>query len=353
MALVEVPGGLWIPEPLPSSTSYPSLTNVVLIDASGEKFALIFRAPKTGTLDSFAFRLGAVTQAPTNGLKCSFQDVSLTTGHPDETVDQSATVTSGLTANAWVDPGAFSAGRSVTRGDLVAAVIEFATFVAGDSLEFSGWYETATVYPLHTLYSALKTGGTWVKAQTLPPFALKYTDGSYAVVPGLYPTKNVNTVTFDSTTSPDERGMRFTLPMACRLQGVLYRIEPVAGTTFDVVLYDAVSTVLETVTVDTDTTIPGGAGPALAMFATTLAENTLYRVTLKPSATALSAFEFDVNAAAIMDAFGGGQAFHHTSRTDAGAWTDTTTKRPWMNLWLSQVDDGVGAAVSGYAVMMG
>src|SRR3990167_6931370 len=110
MALVSIPGGLWIPR-VYEALGFSSF----LLDAAGEKFAVIGVAPKTGNLDSFEFCLGTVTQAPVNGLLCSFQDLDLTTGHPDGTADQSKTVTAGLTTGAWVAPGTFSAVRGVTK----------------------------------------------------------------------------------------------------------------------------------------------------------------------------------------------------------------------------------------------
>jgi len=44
----------------------------------------------------------------------------------------------------------------------------------------------------------------------------------------------------------------------------------------------------------------------------------------------------------MLDMLSGGQAFHFSSRADAGAWSDTTTRRPIMGLILSAADDGVG-----------
>jgi hypothetical protein len=336
MALVTVPGGLWIPEPA-GGAEYPAFDNH-LIDADGEKVAVIFRAPKTGTLDRFEFRLGAVTQAPASGLKCSFQNIALATGHPDEVVDENATVTAGLTANTWVNPGSFSAGRAVTRGDLVAAVIEFATFGAGDSLQISIFTASSFTAPTSVAYPDHKTAGAWAKQTDRGAvLAVRYTDGTYGLIPSILPVSALGNTAFSSASTPDERGMRFTVPVACRLQGVLYRLEATAGSTYDVVLYEG-STVLETVTVDTDTLTTNR--QRLALFDSLLAANTVYRVVIKPTATTQADFDFSVNAAAIMDAFGGGQNFHHTQRTDAGAWTDTPTKRTWMSLWLSQVHDG-------------
>ena len=66
----------------------------------------------------------------------------------------------------------------------------------------------------------------------------------------------------------------------------------------------------------------------------------------------LELMEFDVNSASLMEAIEGGQLFHHTSRTDAGAWTQTTTKRPLIALRVSAIDNGVGTAnIIGFAMM--
>ncbi|RJQ37448.1 MAG: hypothetical protein C4555_06340 [Dehalococcoidia bacterium] len=139
MAFVSLPGeGLWVPKPI----VYSAYSNL-LIDASGERVAITFDAPLTGTLDSFEFRLGTVTQAPVNGLRCSFQDIN-SAGNPDGIDDQFRVITTGLTSSTWVAPGLVTADgtdtgikRSVTAGQRLAAVISFDNFVAGDALEIS------------------------------------------------------------------------------------------------------------------------------------------------------------------------------------------------------------------------
>jgi len=53
-----------------------------------------------------------------------------------------------------------------------------------------------------------------------------------------------------------------------------------------------------------------------------------------------------VALAAAMDGFPGGQNVHRTERTDLGAWTDTTTKRPWMGVLLTGFNDGAGGGLA-------
>jgi len=70
--------------------------------------------------------------------------------------------------------------------------------------------------------------------------------------------------------------------------------------------------------------------------------STNYRVAVKPtSANNCQLRDHDLPGAVYMDAIEGGQNWHYTERTDAGAWTQTTTKRPWIGLLVTANDDGV------------
>ena len=104
MTLTAVKGGLWVPTIIGALANAAPAFVGLTIDGAAEKVAVFFQVPKTGTLDAFEFRLGTVTQAPTNGLRCSFQDLSATTGFPDGTQDQYRDVTSGLTQDTWIVP---------------------------------------------------------------------------------------------------------------------------------------------------------------------------------------------------------------------------------------------------------
>src|SRR5262245_35066085 len=198
MTMVAV-GPYFLPDPIrTNSNGLAFVTTNGLIDAAAEKDAFIFEAPKAGTLDMFEFSLGAVTQAPTNGLKCSFQDVSGSTGDPDGVIDQFRTVTGGLSAGAWVAPGLITSDgtdtgtkRAVAKGDLLACVIEFASFSAGDSLSLNtitASRDSINQRPYPDYFTA-----AWAKfASAIPVMALKYSDGTYAHVPGLVAHKTIN-----------------------------------------------------------------------------------------------------------------------------------------------------------------
>lgn len=346
MALQAVKGALLYP-PIIRTTGY----TVQLIDATAEKVAMVFQVPKTGTLDKAEFLLGAVTQAPASGLKVSFQDVSLVNGDPDGTVDQYRTVTTGLTANAWVAPGLMTADgtdtgakRSVTQGDYLAVVVEFAAWATGDSLEIALDSNTADAddhgFPYRDVWLT-----AWTKSGDAPCVVLKYNDGSYEMIGPVLPISAFATGTFATTSTPDERGNRISLPFAARCIGAWVRADVDAAA--DVVLYDSDgTTALATASLDSDVRSSTAQRFFVVYFSTavTLAINTGYRIVLKPTTTTLIGYaEVNVNAAAIMDALPGGQSIYQTQRTDAGAWADTTTKRATMGLLLDQLSDNVGA----------
>ena len=111
------------PAAMPSTA--PAFISVFTLTASTHKVAWVIRAPKTGTLNRFGVRLGTVANTPDNGIRFSFQDVTISTGAPDEVQDQFADVTTGLVTDAWCEPTTFlgasgtgsGAKRSVTAGD--------------------------------------------------------------------------------------------------------------------------------------------------------------------------------------------------------------------------------------------
>lgn len=351
MTLVSVQGGLWLPGPHCLGNNNPTLSSL-LMDAAAEKVALIFRCPKAGTLDKFEFRTGNSTQPPSNGLKVSFQDVDPATGDPDGTADQFRVVT-GISANTWTVPGLITSDgtdtgtkRTVAKGDLIACVIEFQSFVASDSVNIAGLAVGTSPQSVYGGFPyADQFTAVWAKQSDGFAIGLKYDDGTYGWVPNNYPFTALNNVAFNSGSTPDERGLKFRIPFPARLSSVLVRLDP--DNACDLVVYDSDGTsVLATVAIDPD--IRGAANNANIQVPlpspVSLLASTFYRIVLKPGASSINMPDMDANSAALLDGMDGGQDFHYTQRTNAGAWTDTTAKRPWMWLQFDQVDDGAGAA---------
>lgn len=337
-----------------SGVIYPNTPGITfaftsfLLDAAGEKLAFIFYAPKTGTLRSAGFRLGTVTTGQT--LKASFQDVSLTNGDPDGTVDQFRTVTVADTDdNTWKQTGIISSDgtdggtkRTVTQGDLLALVIEFDSTVG--NLNISGaTASSASDSPFLIGVYCDHFTAAWLKSSAaLPLLALEYDDLSFPFLPGVWPISASATQVYGNGSTPDEAALRLQLFPAKVIGG--WANCTIAGNA-DFVLYDASSNVLASGSLDSDVRLAAN-GQHICIFTSeaTLAANTTYRLSLKPTtATSVTLRYFDVNAAAILGQVQGGQQMYYSTRTDAGAWTDTTTRRPMMGLLISALDDGAAA----------
>lgn len=324
------------------------------IDADGEKVAFIFQVPKTGTLGKFGFLLDTVTTGDT--LKVSFQDVDVTSGEPDGVADQYRTVVvadgddqawklTGLVTSDGTDGGT---KRSVTRGDWLAVVIEYNSYVAGNMQIRAGSASANDTFnnqqhPL--LYIA-----SWTKQNSLPVLALLYDDDSLAFMENVVPASLLSVTSSLSTFStPDEVGLYFSNPIPCEVNGAWVAADIDADA--QLLLYDSDgSSVLATGTFDTNIRRGGGVGNALARFSSevTLAKDTNYRLILKPTTTtSVSIRYWEVDVASYFGQAVGGTAWHWTSRTDAGSWTEITTRRPYMGLSVSALDDGVGGAGGG------
>lgn len=353
MAMRQLLGGAWVPTI--SRWSGPAFNGTPMrIDASGEKMAYIFRAPKTGTLHSFEFKCGSATQTPgSNGVRASFQDVDLATGNPDETADQFRTLTSTeLVANAWViPPGPLTsdgtdngAKRSVVRGELLAVVLEYNSFQASSVVTVDMLDVSLSGGPP---YADLKTGGSWAKVTLPMTFAIRYDDGTYPMVIGPYgqthPTLSISSNTTNNGTTPDEIGMTFTFPANVLIGGAYVRVD--LDGDCDLLIYDSQGTVVVgPIALDKDVRTGTTGTNHMVIFPEFVAlANELYTLALRPSsATSATIYWYTVNDANKFSDFEGGTSWYWRERTDAGAWTETLTKRPYYSLLVSGLDQECG-----------
>lgn len=354
MAQQVIPGGMVIPSYLfGNNFTFSS----IVIDASGEKVAFIFMVPETGTIDTVEFRVGTVTVNVLSSVRISLQDLNLATGDPDGTQDQFRDIAgTAFASNTWMVPGLITSDgtdtgvkRSVTRGDYLAVVIEYQTFTALDSIQVSSWTPVSTGIsgiPHLRLFTS-----SWAGQNNDLVMGLKYSDGVYrSVAPHVAPWDGISSVTFTSGSTPDERGLKFSLPVPCVVRGAALQLALSTDVDIAVKLYDTNgSTVLASTTMD------GNVRQATAQRTyfvplpeTALAAGSVYRLTVVPqSALNMALYHMTVNSVALLDTIEGGQSWHYTQRTDGGAWTDTTTQRPLMGLWIDSFDDGAGGGGGG------
>jgi hypothetical protein len=362
MTIQVIPGeGLWLPWPYPIiwAGASPGLVNIDTADAAAEKIAMVGRVFTKDSVQKairrIGFRWGSVMAVTAGGtptaVRVSLQDPSVTTAYPDETQDEYYDMVNGtddLTAITWVETGNLSADRTVNNGDLLAIVWEFQTFNAGDAFTLSGVDDYAASAALHNCFVAAKVGApAWTNAQTaLPNVILCFSDGTYGTLAGSFGWSAFNAHAFQSDDTPDEYALKFRVPFPVRIDGIWIYGDFDQDVT--VTLYGA-STVTWTLNKDQRKSVSFGVYLLPLSAVQNLAKDTDYYLSVQNSSTAsnVSVYSFDVNAAGYLQALGGGTNFIYASRTDGGVWTPVTTRQLMAGIHVIGCDDATGGAGGG------
>jgi hypothetical protein len=359
----------WIPTageyfPVPSPFSVSTTMGIgtsLIIDATGEKLSMqgsYWNFDRTAkTITKVGFRWGSVTKAGGSGLIASLQDLTTTPAgagaEPDGVLDQQVAIAAAAVTASTFQVYTLASSRSVTPGDLLACVVEFdgGGRLGADSYSIGG----------ASLASALiagdgfglfthNVGGVWTMQTALVPSILfEHSDGTFGSIESGHPIHAAGTPSFNSGSSPDEIGIVFTVPEPIKVDGAwLAYVAASNAADFDVVLYED-STTLVTVSIDASKIIISGTNRTLKFSFSSehiLVPGKTYRLTIKPTtANNITYYYHDVANASYWTAVQGGPAsFNFTSRTDAGAWSETTTRRVQMGLLVSARLSGFPAA---------
>lgn len=334
-----------------------ALTNVSL-NASTAIAAVCFQAPDVLTITALGFRYGARTGTPPT-YRISLQSISATTGNPDGTV-----LGGGTPASANFTPPASTAWNGTfqwitldnaytcARGQLMAMVIDYVSGTIDASNQGSithGLGGTGAVILLP--YSQTALSGSWTLNPRQPIWGFQTASASYG-----YPINAIAQSTTNANSTPDELALSFNLPTGW---GQTYTVlglrlnmrSPANGTTWDLILYDTDgTTALQSVTFDAD---QDGASAAAERFLevyfdeatlSTLNYGSTYRISIRPNdnTTAIGMFVLTTNSAQDCAALNGGATFGYSTRTNAGAWTDDATSRPWAALILGSITEPSG-----------
>src|SRR3990167_1252024 len=317
---------------------YASAYGNNLIDASGELVFGVFQVPKTGNITKVGFRTGAVTTAQT--LRVGLETVDATTGRPTGTqYGGSAVGTQASPAANTFYEVTLGTQASATVDNDVAIVVQFDGTIGNlNIVSIDIWDGT---YP----YVGRFVGGAWAKTTTTPVMSIEYDDGTHEFC-GLYPWATYANTTYNNGSTPDERALRFSLPYKCRVWGAEANITTASGDA-DFVLYEG-TTSLTSVTIDKDVVGTMSASRCVTKKFPSpqiITINTEYFLSVKPtSANSINLMEITTPSAAAMDEMELGQNCHFGSRTDAGAWTLDTSRRPMISLLVDQLDDGAGGS---------
>lgn len=323
-------------------TGTPAFGSALLIDATGEKAGMVGRVhiPAGGSknISKVGFKFGAVTNPALTTLTLSLQDVSLTTGMPDETQDQSVTIANAsITALVWFE-ATLGATRTVTDGDLLAVVWEFLNFVATASVVIQS---VGGQLSNQICYCALKSGAgpTWAfitaAASIIPNVTLGFDDGTYGTLLGSGVWFGLGATTLSNATANKEVGAQVTCKLPGIIEGCWAFVDLDGDTTIN--LYEAApdgsgETLKTSITLDKDVRNQTNNRLLWVPFPAevNMQAGWIYTVALQPTtATAITYANHTVNIAAYLAAVSGGQEIMAVTRATAGsgAWTALSTQR--------------------------
>lgn len=339
----------------PEVTSTPTLTGLSLNDTDNAVWA-IYQAVTADPITHIGVRHTSTTgTSPT--YKASIQGVS-STGFPDGTIKGG-----GSPASATFSPSSLSWGASTwhwvaldnaytpSRGEEIALHVTYdsGTVGAGNTSSF--------VYTVNMPSSGRPYGGdfqtTNTKRDGSPAICYRTASGRYG-----FPLQNTGNVVFQSGSSPNEYGVKFTLPAwgsTYKLAGVRWLCSLPSSGTFTCKLYDgggaSDTTVLQSLTsADGDTSQSGNRLQTILFSDTTLATLTFgntYRLTLTAaSANNCTMYYADVSEADDFLAWPLGTAASWTERS-GGNWTDVATRRPYGELILNDFTAASGGGGGG------
>lgn len=334
------------------STLYPwdlsqsIVVTTMALTATTHRAAAAFQAPTSGSLSQVGFRTGSVTTAA--DLRVRVETIA-SDGNPSGTLvaagAEQTVASASVTANTWIDV-TLGTAPTVSTGDLLYLVIDAPSGTPNLNISrTSGGVSYAL--PFTNLFTTL-----WARSESSRPVMAVMIGGSWRTVPQTFPVATISTTSFNSGSTPDERGNKFTMPVDAQVDGAWVALNTTGGGACDIVLYDSSSTVLASQSIPAS--FPTLNAPHLVMFdsAVSLAKNDVCRIVLKPTSVTNVALPHrtfpDATRAALM-----GGDFHRTTRVDGGAWTDTTTARENIGLMISQVHDTSGGATGRYKAKVG
>lgn len=312
-----------------------SLSDVVFNDADNAA-ACIFVAPKDGTIDRILVPVSGKTGTSTTvKINCAVVTVD-SSGNPTTTpAGGSAIVAQTINAftNSVLNTITLATPATVSAGDLLAAAMWPEGVVAPDASNNITVRVNAALH-LAQLPAPADFATAWTRRNATPLLVPRYSDGSYARLFPLNAVAAPVSSAFNSTSTPDEYGAKFTLPFGCSCDGARVYIRPSAiGVTGVVRLLDSLDTLLASCTIAAGSLGTTGTIDATDVFwdAVALTAGATYRLTLAAThATATLIVPWwpvpDTNAKAACPE---GANWGATTRVDgAGSWTDTALTLP-------------------------
>lgn len=345
----------------------PSGQQFIQLDSATKAVEWIFQAEEAITITRLAVKYGSSSgTSPT--YRVSLQGVN-GSGNPDGTIKgggSPASKTFSPSGLGWATNSVFwitlDNSYACARGEYLAMVLDYSSGTIG-GLNSSSFHSAISSPKTHFPYTIHNDTGTRTNPNGMPYFGYGSSTRKY----GCVVRDSGNEVAFDLNSSPDERGLKFTIPAGwCdtyTLAGLRWMVGSglVAGGSTIITLYSGTdttaanstgavteTTVQQTVTWDHDFSLKAPQdGVATILFdessLVTLYAGATYRIVLTPQGTQdTSIWQFQLPSADDGDTLEGQQDFVGTSRVNAGNWTDTATDRYLMKLLLSDITEPSG-----------
>lgn len=310
---------IWLPQP--TILAIPGF--VASINQAGDSVMNGFCIPQTGTVTGMKF----ATQTVTTGcvIRGSLQTLSgaINTG---TLIDANAagTVTVANTDDNVIKTVTFAGNVSVTKGDCVAGVLDISSGTPS-ALQIR---TSANYAPTSLPYSHKVQTGAGAFSTNIVNMCLTYDTGDVGIAGAMLYQASISP-SISSSTTPDELGMKFTMPYSARTDGFVFKVATSA--TFqacDINLYDSSNSVVATTSLDGNAIKGTGINGWLTGFWNTeanLLKGRTYRVVLTPTTTTTWTNIIQESSGVVVFPVAGDTAPAFTSRVDAGSWTDDAT----------------------------
>jgi hypothetical protein len=237
----------------------------------------------------------------------------------------------------------------VLLGDFIAVC--FVRTGASTNISISGVNGGNALVSQHHFPGGATFVVSWAKLTNYLPLVLvEYDDGD--ILP-TYPFMNqgapMTALSFNSGTSPDEAGNVFVPEINSSVIGVqMTAIHANSATTYTVEIKNAANTVLASKTIPANI-CETAIGSKMFYFdaAVNVTAGATYRITVVPSTANSVTLYINALFGAGHPTHGVGDGLYYTRRTDAGAWTDTTTEVATIYPVFGGFDDGAGGGGGG------
>lgn len=331
------------------TSSAPAFSNFTL-NQTNDAAEWIVQAPAAATVTRLGIRLGVIT-GTTPTYRVSAQGVT-SAGVPDGTIKgatNNALKTFSPSGLGWTDGEwhwlTLDETFAVTRGEVFAIVVDYSSGTVDGSNNASFTIGVTNTNEPCFPYPIQNNAASRAKQAIFATVGWGSAETAYG-----RPIESLTITSFSAGSTPDEYAVKFTLPAAWgdtfKLVGVkLPTGFNAAAQTITFVLYDSDgSTALQNVTHDGDYVSATNTRMGYFYFdeatLATLSYGTAYRLAIRPDGTGTASItEIVVDASGDAEAWPGGDIFSASTRTDAGAWTDSALSRYDVELIFDDITE--------------